>query len=248
LRRFCPRLLSFPALIIGSLCPDAGYCFGGGLGGGFSHTLLGGLVFGLPLGAVLLALLYGLRLRAVNLLAAPYQRAFRPLCQQPAGSLWVLLVSLAIGIWSHLLWDSFTHTTGWLVQHLPVLQTPVLSVAGRKARVCHLLWYGCSFAGVTVLFLAFDKWRRTSAGGLDGASGKAALRNALLLAFMLLPMELAHHFFRGWLGLCFLAGVCLLLVAGLVLKMTAPGEGRVSGVVGGQPVHSPQSADTKKGR
>src|SRR5437762_2617545 len=28
LRRYCPRFLSFPALVIGSIAPDFGYCFG----------------------------------------------------------------------------------------------------------------------------------------------------------------------------------------------------------------------------
>src|ERR1039458_6493774 len=64
LRRYCPIWLSFPALVIGSLSPDAGYCLGdlGGLDWGtFSHGLLGSVAFCLPVGIVMLALFYGLR-------------------------------------------------------------------------------------------------------------------------------------------------------------------------------------------
>jgi hypothetical protein len=219
LRRFCPRLLSFPALVIGSFCPDGGYCFG--KFGELSHTVLGSFVFCLPLGLVMLAVFYGLRFRVVNLLAPRYQRAFLPLCQRPVAPLPVLLISVFLGIWTHLLWDSFTHTTGWLVQWFPVLQSSVTVFAGRNARICHLLWYGCSFVGIVFVFLAFDRWRRASCD-LAGVSGKPSLRNALLVGVLLLPLELAHHLFRGWLGLCFFAFLCLLIVAGVVLRMTAP--------------------------
>src|ERR1039458_366285 len=165
LRRYCPRWLSFPALVIGSLSPDAGYCLGnlGGLDWGtFSHGMLGSVAFCLPVGVVLLALFYGLRapvirmlpapyqqaflplcwrppgspsavvisrlsggqalfygLRApvIRMLPAPYQQAFLPLCWRPLGSPWAVVISLLIGVWTHLLWDSFTHNDGWCVAH-----------------------------------------------------------------------------------------------------------------------------------
>jgi hypothetical protein len=43
--------------------------------------------------------------------------------------------------------DSFTHSDGWIVGHLSILQMPVFIFAGRTARVCHVLWYASSFAG-----------------------------------------------------------------------------------------------------
>src|ERR1035438_3630138 len=92
LRRYCPRWLSFPALVIGSLAPDAGYCLGelGGRDWGvFTHGVLGSVVFCLPLGMVLLALFYALRSPVVRMLPTPYQQALLPLCRRSSGSSWV---------------------------------------------------------------------------------------------------------------------------------------------------------------
>jgi hypothetical protein len=220
LRRYCPQRLNFPALVIGSLTPDASYCLGEKAGGAFGHSLLGSVVFCLPVGLVLLALFYGLRTPLARMLPAPYPQALLPLCRRPVGPFWVVVISLLIGAWTHLLWDSFTHTNGWCVQHLPVLRSAVISVDGRTARVCHLLWYGCSFAGVIWLFLAFEKWKQASVSGGAGAPGKAVLRDAVLVAVLVLPIELAHHFVRNNKpGLLLIAAVCALPVLGVALKM-----------------------------
>jgi hypothetical protein len=220
LRRYCPRWLSFPALVIGSVTPDASYCLGEKAGGAFGHSLLGSVAFCLPVGIVLVALFYGLRSPVVRMLPAPYQQAFLPLCRRPLGSLWVVVISLLIGAWTHILWDSFTHKEGWCVQHLPVLQCVVISVGSHTARVCHLLWYGCSFAGVIWLFLAFEKWKQACVNGHAGAPGKAVLRDAVLVAVLVLPIELAHHLVRSnkpWLLL--IVGLCALPVLAVVLKL-----------------------------
>jgi hypothetical protein len=220
LRRYCPQWLNFPALVIGSLTPDASYVLGERAGAIFGHNLPGTVAFCLPVGLVLVALFYGLRARVVSVLPAPYPRAFLPLCQRPVGSLWLVVLSLLIGAWTHLLWDSFTHTDGWCVRHLPVLQCAVFSVGSRTARVCHLLWYGCSFAGVIWLFLVFEKWKQACVNGGSGAPGRAVLRDAVLVAVLVLPIELAHHLVRSndpWLYL--IAVVCALAVLGVVLKI-----------------------------
>ncbi len=87
LRRYCPRYLSFPALIIGSLSPDVGYFFGHFRLGEFSHRLLpGSFGFCLPVGLVLVLVFYIARLPVVGILLSSDRRAFLPLCQRPAGS------------------------------------------------------------------------------------------------------------------------------------------------------------------
>jgi hypothetical protein len=222
LKRYCPRWLNFPALVIGSLTPDAGYLFGELHGGRFSHDLLGSFGFCLPAGLLMVVLFYWLRAPLARMMPTPYQRALLPLCQRPPGSPWAIVISLLIGAWTHLLWDSFTHTNGWFVQHLSVLQSPVVLVAGRRARVCHLLWYGCSFAGVVWLFWVFEKWKQGCVNGAAAVSGKAVMRDAVLVAILVVPIELVHHLVRlNKLGLCLLAVVCALLVIGIVLRVAS---------------------------
>ena len=220
LRRYCPRWLSFPALVIGTLSPDAGYLFGAKDEDVFSHQLLGSIGFCLPVGLLMMVLIYALRSLVVKMLPEPYERALLPLCRRPFGSVWVVCISLLIGAWTHLLWDSLTHHDGWCVQHLPVLQSVVVSAAGRTARVCHVLWYGSSFAGVVWLVVVFEKWKQAHVNGGAGVSGKAVMRDAVLVAILLLPIELVHHFLRSHkLGLYLIAALCALPVMRIVLKM-----------------------------
>ncbi len=218
LRRYCPRFLSFPALVIGSLTPDAGYAFGEGSVGAFSHRFIGTLGFSLPLGLVLVTLFYVLRTPAVGLLPPAYREALLPACRRPLGSFWVVAISVLLGSCSHVLWDSFTHTEGWFVQHWPLLQSPVLVMGSRTARVCHLLWYGCSFAGVGWLLIVFEKWKLACSGKPARGLSKAALRDSALGAILVLPLGLVHHFVHGPLGMVLIVVLCFLLVAGFVLK------------------------------
>jgi hypothetical protein len=229
LRRYCPRLLSFPALIMGSMSPDVGYCFGRLNADRLSHQWIEGLGFCLPVGLLMLGFLYYLRSPVVRLLPERYQEAFLPLCRRPLGSLFIVVISLVIGVWSHLLWDSFTHNDGWFVEHLALLQSPVASVAGRTVRVCHLLWYGFSFAGIVWLFLVYEKWKQTAGGGALGGSG-TKLRDAIVLAVVVLPIEVMHHLMRSRLGLYLVAGFSLLVViSGVVLGIMRTGRsGRMS--------------------
>jgi hypothetical protein len=220
LRRYCPQWLNLPALVIGSLIPDVSYCLGEKQGVQLGHGLLGSVVFCLPVGIMVVALFYALRSPIVRLLPAPYPQALLPLCRRPSGSVWIVIISLLIGTWTHLLWDSFTHKDGWFVQHLPVLHSQVLPVGSRKARVCHLLWYGCSFAGIIWLFLIFEKWKQACVTRNSKARGKAVMRDAILVAIMVLPIALVHHLARtNLLAWYLIAAFCALPVIGIVLKL-----------------------------
>lgn len=218
LRRYCPRFLSFPALIVGSLSPDLGYVFGKLKVDEFSHRLIGSIGFCLPAGAIMLVLFYGVLLPAVERLPSRYRQMVPPMSLKPLGAPTVVLLSLLVGAWTHLMWDSFTHKNGWFVQHLPLLQTPLVVVAGHSVRVFHLLWYGSSFAGIILLFLSYDAWQQT----LEGRTlPKASInwRSAVLLAVLVLPIELVHHLVHGALGLGLVGVLTLALLIGIVLRI-----------------------------
>src|SRR5580704_9645611 len=114
-RRFCPRFFNFPALVMGSLSPDVGYCFGSLDVEEFSHSLAGSIEFCLPVGVVMVGLFYGLRHPIIEALPERHRNFFLPVCRRSISSSFVVIVSLLIGIWIHLLLDSFTHKRGWLV-------------------------------------------------------------------------------------------------------------------------------------
>jgi hypothetical protein len=219
LRRFCPKYLSLPALMVGSVSPDVGYCFGNLNVGEFSHRFLGSIGFCWPAGAVLLGLLYGALLPALERLPDRYKPIIPPVFLKPLGPPLVVLISLLIGAWTHLLWDSFTHKDGWFVGQIPLLQTSLASVAGHNVRVFHLLWYACSFAGIILLILAYQRWQQDCESGSALANTQMKWRSAVLLAVLVLPIELVHHLVHGALGPFLVAASTLMLMIGILVKI-----------------------------
>jgi hypothetical protein len=218
LRRFCPRYLSFPALVIGSVCPDAGYCFGGPDAGGFSHRWVGSFGFSLPVGILMLLFIYGIFLPILERLPERFTRTVPQAALKPLGSPLIVVASLLVGSWTHLLWDSFTHTDGWFVQHWPILNALVASMGDRHVRVCHFLWYGSSFAGLIVLFITYDRWQQKTAKGVASTDIHVNWGSALLLAFLLVPIEFIHHLLHGAPGRYLVLALTLMVVIGFALK------------------------------
>jgi hypothetical protein len=218
LRRYCPRFLSFPALVAGCLSPDLGYFFSGTGIDELAHTLLGSIIFGLPVGLLLLAAFYGLVLIAAGRLPVDYRRALAPMNLLSVSSLLIAVLSILIGTWTHLLWDAFTHTHGWGVLHVPVLNSIIAHFGDRKVRVCHLLWYGSSFAGVACVYVAFWRWQERQTTGAVAKSWLSLGLEGALVACLLVPIELAHHLVHGKRGLVLVAALSLAFVAVIVIR------------------------------
>ena len=205
-------MFSFPALVVGSIAPDVGYFFGRLHLDQLSHRFLGSFVFSLPMGLIILALTYGLRPIAIRKLPEAHQPKWLKRPWPPLGTPLVILASLLVGAWSHLFFDSFTHKNGWFVERIPALDVPLGSFEGHTLRVCGALWYGFSFVGVALVFLAFRSWKQQSLPAPRASSTMTGWRDALLVAGAVLPIELVHHLFRGWEGMLLVAFMTLLLV------------------------------------
>jgi Domain of unknown function (DUF4184) len=161
LRQLCPRWLSLPGLIIGSLTPDLGY-YGGQLGlASFSHTPLGIAVCCLPLGLLLLGLLLRFCRPFTVLLPARHRQLVRSHCQSPARPVWVGLpiaaLSVVLGAVSHVLWDSFTHANRWGVSLLPFLNLHVFDVGDRQIRVFNVLQHLSTALGLAAMAIVYRR-------------------------------------------------------------------------------------------
>lgn len=210
LRRFCPRWLSFPALVIGSISPDLSYLFARWGADGLAHRPLAGFLFSVPAGLVFLGGLYFASHLAVRLLPSWFGTAggnpraefsFRGLFQGRRWqvSLMIILLSLLVGTASHVLWDSFTHKTGWLARGVPLLQAPLFSLFGRTIRPHHLLWYVSSFGGAACIAYAWQRWRERAPSVPELGTAQRVLRS-ILLSLILVPIAAVHHLFRGMPG------------------------------------------------
>jgi hypothetical protein len=99
---------------------------------------------------------------------------------------------------------------------------------------------------VVWLFVVFERWKRANVSGCAGASGTAVLRDAVLVAILVVPIELSHHLvLRNELGLCLVAVLCAVLLIGIVLKVgSAHKSAAANPTAAGAPV---EMMDRKKG-
>ena len=197
LRRYCPRWLSFPALLVGSIIPDAGYLFGEFQAQDLSHEFIGGIVFCLPAGLLMLGVLHLSRPLLVGLLPGSYRRLLLPSCQRPLGSLWTIVISLLIGIWTHQILDSVTHKDAWLAMHSELLEATLVE-SPLRLRVCHCIWYALSFAGIIWLGMIYQRWLAGIAASSKSASDEGRLLNAVLLAALLMVVSVAFRMVYHW--------------------------------------------------
>ncbi|MFD7024652.1 DUF4184 family protein [Promicromonospora sukumoe] len=82
---------------------------------------------------------------------------------------WVLL-SLVIGIATHLVWDSFTHGDGYVVTHVPLLSAPAFG----DLSWARLLQHVSTVVGLVVI--AVYLWRRRGSVGRGAARQGTAVR------------------------------------------------------------------------
>jgi len=140
-----------------------------------THTLEGTLTTCLLLGYLALAGLFALRQPLTALLSARSRAlclgALAPFARRPIE--WALAgVAIVLGVWTHLLWDSFTHLDGWMVRRFAVLRAP-LTLGSYQGTVCHLLQYLSSALGLAVLALWYSRLRTPPAALAHGDGARS---------------------------------------------------------------------------
>src|SRR5579862_9524287 len=177
------RLRMVP-LIIGAVTPDMPYYVPQRYGhfGPETHSLLGSVSTCVLLGYAALAFVFVLRRPLTALLSAQARwlllRALAPFGRRPLE--WLLAgIAIVIGVWTHLLWDSFTHNDGWVVRRVEVLSAPV-SIGDYHGTVCHVLQYVSSVLGLALLVWWYHRLPAAPAD-CDGAAPRPAVGPVLAL-------------------------------------------------------------------
>ena len=156
LRRYCPAYFNFAALMIGALTPDFGYYVGQFGIATLAHTFVGSFLVCLPTGMLLLAAFYLVRRPVWYLLPEPHRTALEPFLSRPTPTRFADLaragLSVLLGAWTHIMWDSFTHRSGWTVVQFPWLPYQELQ-------------HVSTVFGVAVLAIAYYFWLRRQWGG-----------------------------------------------------------------------------------
>jgi hypothetical protein len=193
------RLRTAP-LMIGAMVPDLPDFVPGGLvryvrlTHAFAHSftidlligyaaLVGVFLLRRPLTALLSPRARGLCLRALE----PFQRLTAWVWAGPA---------LLLGIWTHLLWDSFTHPEGWIVLRVAAL-TATIVVGPYHGPVYHALQYLSSIVGLCVMVLWYDRLPAQVGREVGQGAGSAAAPVLLLIiaaAALIGGVQAVQHF------------------------------------------------------
>lgn len=157
--------LIWPALIIGSMAPDFEYFMLGAPRTRVLHTFPGVIVYAIPLSLIVLWITHEvMRGPFFEILPTKLNTRFTPrkIDFTNLQQLFMVVVSAAIGIATHIAWDSFTHEdtviTNWASwEHT---QLPVPGVGERETY--KILQWSSSVIGLLLIALVFYFWYRST--------------------------------------------------------------------------------------
>ena len=157
------RGLIMSAIVVGSVAPDFQYYLCLSTNNNWGHSAGGILLFSLPMAFLVLWVFHALLKRPLlRLVPLAHRRRLLPYAGPfefwPVKRFLLILVSVVIGIISHLLLDSFTHDYGLLTTRISFLQAPVMQVYGRVMPLCDLLQFILSFGLFLVLVAQYMRW------------------------------------------------------------------------------------------
>lgn len=163
IHKISPYRLSLSALIIGSMMPDAEYFLRMKMYGIYGHTLSGIFLLDLPLGLLCYFLFQKiikyplilnsplfLRRRFTSFLATPTAKS--NIRQLSLPNISIISLSMFIGIMTHILWDAFTHSTGYFIVSFLLLQQE-LSLFNHAFPLYKLLQQLSSVIGLAAIIL-----------------------------------------------------------------------------------------------
>lgn len=150
------RWFSLTGLVVGSLTPDFEYFLKMKIESTCSHTILGIFLFNLPLGLVL-TFAFHLIIKNDLFQNLPKGLKVRFICFQELNwnkyfiENWIVVIlSLIMGTISHLLWDSFTHQSGFFVKIFTVLDRSV-ELLGKQWKVFKIVQHSSTIIGGIVI-------------------------------------------------------------------------------------------------
>lgn len=179
------RRLPAAALVIGTMAPDLEYVLRMRPVGKFGHTPIGLFVFCLPATMALWWAWRGAIRPALTPLLPPVLRAAAqaPPPGRATDAVPLAMMAALLGAATHILWDGFTHETGWAVALLPAMRRAPAGLPGLPWFM--LAQYGSSVLGALVVLLwSVREWRRWPAAARRFAPGQRA-RLLRMVAFVL---------------------------------------------------------------
>lgn len=156
------KYYSLSGLIFGSMTPDFEYFIRMKDYSKYSHTWDGLFWFDVPLGLILIFIFhnvvrniligylpFSLNIRFSSFAKFNWNKYFRH-------NIIVVLISLVVGIASHIFWDSFTHSTGYFFHNIPFLKERI-NILNHHVDGASVLQYVSSVIGGIVMLIVVFK-------------------------------------------------------------------------------------------
>ncbi|WP_433833507.1 DUF4184 family protein [Flavobacterium anhuiense] len=191
--RYLPKKwFSLTALIIGSLTPDFEYFLRMKVKSTYSHTLDGIFWFDLPF-ALLLTFIFHNLIRNLLFQNLPVVIKNRILLfidfnwNNYFKKNWpIVIISLLIGIFSHIFWDAFTHKHGYFVNQFAIFQNTIL-LFGVETPFWKIAQHTSTVIGIILILFAFFKLPKTFY--LKTSTDKLYWSNVILLTTTILSIR-----------------------------------------------------------
>ncbi|MDZ4994531.1 DUF4184 family protein [Clostridium perfringens] len=159
------KRFNFTALVLGSMAPDFLYFLNFRPYGNLGHEILGFFILNLPL-CILLAYVFHNFIKSplISHLPRPFDGWYGYLRTEQFGlHSWreglVFIYSALLGMVTHIIWDAFTHKTGFFVEHISFLQKKVLTLGGYNIYGYSLLQHGSTLVGIIIVLWFLYKIR-----------------------------------------------------------------------------------------
>ena len=76
-----------------------------------------------------------------------------------------IAIGMLLGIWSHILWDSFTHPWGWFASSWKALHTNYASIGSYDVYGFKIAQHASTLIGLAVIGFSLMRWARGCAPG-----------------------------------------------------------------------------------
>jgi uncharacterized protein DUF4184 len=208
--------LVWSAFIIGSMAPDFPYVIGNLDYRGFGHRFPGIVWFTIPCALFALWMFHDVIKRPIVGMMpvgmqVRLQSELRPFRFGGASRFFTILVSIVLGIATHLAWDSVTHSNTWAYDHFSWLRSWVHVPFIGVMPVAAAMQYGSSVFGLAALAVWVLLWYRKTpvperrfkpvpkshfalAVGMFAIAGTVALIRAFVVVGMPAFRANANHF------------------------------------------------------
>lgn len=164
------KRFNFTALVLGSMAPDFLYFINFRPYGHLGHEFLGFLILNLPI-CFLLAYVFHNVVKAplISHLPRPLDSWYGYLRTEKFTltsfkDVLVFSYSALLGMLTHIVWDAFTHKTGFFVNHIGFLQKKMITIGGYDVYGYKLVQHISTLIGLIIVLIALyllkDKRKR----------------------------------------------------------------------------------------